>query len=73
MRAVVCAEREKKGRKGDVWESQREESKQVRINDTETSFFFFFTVFRAHTIVADLKNAINTIRRSLVRQALTYK
>lgn len=31
----------KKGRKRDVWESQCEESKQVRINDIETSFFFF--------------------------------
>lgn len=42
MRAIVCAERGgKKGRKRDVWESQREESKQVRINDTETSFCLF--------------------------------
>lgn len=64
--------REKKGRKRDVWESQREESKQVRINDIETSFFSP-AIFRANTIVADLKNAINAIRKSLVRQALTCR
>lgn len=40
MSAIVCAERE---RKEDVWESQREESKQVRINDIETSFFPLFS------------------------------
>lgn len=65
MRAVVCEDREKKGRKRDVWESQCEESKQVRINDIETSFFFHS--FRANTVVADLKNAINTIKKSWVR------
>lgn len=32
----------KKERKRDVWESQREESKQARINDTQTSFFLLF-------------------------------
>lgn len=32
----------KKERKRDVWESQREESKQARINDTQTSFFPLF-------------------------------
>lgn len=31
--------REKREKKRDVWESQCEESKQVRINDIETSFF----------------------------------
>lgn len=54
-----------------MWESQREESKQVRINDIETSFFP--TIFRANTMAADLKNAINTIRKSLVKQPLTYR
>lgn len=48
-----------------MWESQCEESKQVRINDIETSFFFHS--FRANTVVADLKNAINTIKKSWVR------
>lgn len=39
MRAVWI---DKKKRKRDVWESQREESKQARINDTQTSFFPLF-------------------------------
>lgn len=41
MRAVWTdkkRERER-ARKRDVWESQREESKQVRINDTQAGFF----------------------------------
>lgn len=32
----------KKEKTRDVWESQREESKQVRINDTQTGFFPLF-------------------------------
>lgn len=43
MRAVwVDKKKKKKERKRDVWESQREESKQARINDTQTSFFPLF-------------------------------
>lgn len=34
---------------------------------------FFVGVLRANTVVADWKNAINAIRESLVRQALTYR
>lgn len=35
-----------------MWESQCEESKQVRINDVETSF--------SPSVVAHLKNAVST-------------
>lgn len=47
-----------------MWESQREESKQVRINDTETSFCS--AVSTANTAAAGLKNAINAIRKCLL-------
>lgn len=40
-----------------MWESQREESKQVRINDTEAGF-----LFPLFSEAALLKNAINAIR-----------
>lgn len=40
VRAVWTGKKKEKTR--DVWESQREESKQVRINDTQTGFFPLF-------------------------------
>lgn len=63
---------EKGGRKRDVWESHREQSKQVRINGIGTSFLFR-CVFRADAVVRDLKNAVASQREHLLGRALTYK
>lgn len=71
MRAIVCAERERKGKKEMCGRVNVRSPNKLGLMTLKTSFFSP-TVFRANTIVADLKNAINTMSKSLVRQALTY-
>lgn len=66
MRAVVCEDREKK-------RGEKEMCGRVNVrspNKLELMTLkqvFFFHSFRANTVVADLKNAINTIKKSWVR------
>lgn len=70
----MCWER-KKGEKemcGRV--NVRSPNKLGLMTSKQVWFFFFFpTVFTANATAADLKNAINTIRRRMVRHALTYR